>query len=110
VTFKHGITAVFLDPPYADTAKRDMNLYRKDCGQVAHATREWAITNGSNPLMRIALCGYEGEHQMPPDWECVAWNAGEGFGGQAAERSGNGKRERVWFSPKCEQDFQGKLL
>lgn len=101
VTHKHGTTAVFLDPPYADTANRTKDLYRKDCEQVAHAVREWAISEGSNPLMRIALCGYESEHSMPLNWECVAWNAGEGFGGQASERSGNGRKERLWFSPHC---------
>ena len=101
VTFKHGMTGVFLDPPYADTADRDATLYRKDSESVAHAVREWAIANGDNPLLRIALCGYEREHVMPPEWECVAWSAAEGFGGQAAERTNNGKRERIWFSPAC---------
>jgi len=85
VTFKHGLTAVFLDPPYADTANR----------------------NSKHPLMRIALCGYEGEHQMPPDWDCWAWNAGEGFGGQKLDgKTGNGKRERIWFSPGCVRPLQ----
>lgn len=99
VTHKHGLTAVFLDPPYA--ANRCTDIYREDSKSVAHDVREWAIENGSNPKMRIALCGYEGEHQMPDDWDCVAWNAGAGFGGQAKERTGNGKKERIWFSPHC---------
>jgi hypothetical protein len=60
--------------------------------------------------MRVALCGYEGEHEMPKDWETLAWNAGEGFGVQADERSGNGKRERIWFSPFCLGARQGSLL
>ena len=101
VTFKHGVTAVFLDPPYADTAKRKANLYRKDSESVAHTVREWAIKQGSNPLMRIALCGYEGEHEMPGDWKVLGWNAGAGYGGQSVEQSGNGKRERIYFSPAC---------
>jgi len=112
VTIKHGLTAVFLDPPYADTANRFSNLYRVDCESVAHKAREWAIVEGASPLMRIALAGYEGEHQMPPDWECWAWNAGEGFGGQKLDaKTGNGKRERVWFSPHCVKKVnQGQLL
>ena len=65
VTTKLGLTAVLLDPPYADTAGRDPNLYAKDSESVAHQVREWAIANGDNPLLRIALCGYEGEHEMP---------------------------------------------
>jgi len=103
VTCKHGMTAVFLDPPYSSESGRDGRLYREDCMKVAHAVRQWAIANGDNPLMRIALCGYEGEHTLPDTWDCMAWNAGEGFGGQAVERSGNGKRERIWFSPACAQ-------
>lgn len=104
VTFKHGATAVFLDPPYADTAGRAANLYTNDCLSVAHAVREWAIEQGENPLMRIALCGYEGEHAMPGSWEALAWKAAKGYGGQ--KQSGindNSKRERIWFSPACQK-------
>ena len=101
VTFKHGLTGVFLDPPYADTAERQSDLYREDSEDVAHAVRAWAIENGDNRLLRIALCGYEGEHEMPDSWAVHAWSAGAGFGGQADERTGNGKRERIWFSPHC---------
>jgi len=110
VTFKHGLTAVFLDPPYADTASRAEGLYREDSLTVAHDVREWAIEAGKRTDMRVALCGYEGEHQMPSDWETLDWNAGDGFGGQAEERSGNGKRERVWFSPACLGARQGSLF
>jgi DNA adenine methylase len=101
VTFKHGTTAVFLDPPYADTAGRASDLYREDSESVAHGVREWAIANGANPLLRIALCGYEGEHAMPSDWRVYQWSQGDGFGGQAAQRTNNGDRERIWFSPHC---------
>ena len=101
VTFKHGITGVFLDPPYADTASRTDDLYRVDSAQIAHDVKKWAIEAGRRGDMRIALCGYEGEHEMPDDWSIYAWNAGEGFGGQADDRTGDGKRERIWFSPAC---------
>jgi DNA adenine methylase len=110
VTFKHGLTGVFLDPPYADTANRCSDLYRKDSELVAHAVCEWAICNGDNQLMRIALCGYEGEHDMPKSWAVHEWSAGEGFGAQAVERSKNGKRERIWFSPACLSKKQGSLF
>jgi site-specific DNA-adenine methylase len=101
-TFKHGMTAVFLDPPYADTAKRTKDLYSKDSASVAHAVRKWALANGDNPKMRIALCGYEGEHTMPKSWECLAWKAKGGYGSQAVDRNNvNAARERIWFSPHC---------
>ena len=101
VTTKHGMTGVLLDPPYADTANRQDDLYRLDSASVAHDVREWALANGNDPLLRIALCGYDGEHEMPSDWSVYAWSAGEGFGGQAKDRTKNGDRERIWFSPAC---------
>jgi hypothetical protein len=110
VTFKHGLTGVFLDPPYADTADRASDLYREDSESVAHQVREWAIANGENPLLRIALCGYQDEHEMPSSWAVHAWSAGAGFGGQAVERTGNGKKERIWFSPHCVASEQAGLF
>jgi hypothetical protein len=102
VTVKHGLTAVFLDPPYADTAQRDPHLYRIDSARLAHDVREWAIEHGGDPRLRIALCGYEGEHKMPRSWACVPWKANGGYGSQAAGRGlANSHRERIWFSPHC---------
>jgi hypothetical protein len=95
-----GITGVLLDPPYADTASRTPDLYAEDCLSVAHAVREWAIKHGDDPKLRIALCGYEGEHQMPDTWECVAWKAHGGYGAKGKGRD-NAGRERIWFSPHC---------
>lgn len=101
-TIKHGITGVFLDPPYGDTADRQHDLYAHDGTSVAHDVREWAIEWGNHPEMRIALCGYEGEHQMPPDWECIQWKARGGYGSQGTGRGrDNANRERIWFSPHC---------
>ncbi|MDE2105962.1 MAG: DNA adenine methylase [Patescibacteria group bacterium] len=101
-TVKQGLTAVFLDPPYATKAKRTSDLYRKDNLEVADAVREWAIEHGDDKRMRIALCGYEGEHEMPDSWECVAWKARGGYGSQSTRHDNpNAKRERIWFSPHC---------
>ena len=94
-----SITAVLLDPPYSGD-ERAAGIYAEDSATVAAAVREWAIANGANPRLRIALCGYAGEHEMPPGWECVAWKAVGGYGSQDgpdAQRF----RERVWFSPHC---------
>jgi DNA adenine methylase len=95
--------AVFLDPPYADTAKRNSDLYRVDSLSVAHAVREWAIAHGDDPRYRIALCGYEGEHAMPETWEAVEGKGGggHGYGGQTKGGYANKGRERIWFSPHC---------
>ena len=100
VTHKHGITGVFLDPPYA--TKDRCKTYSVDSTDVAHDVREWAITNGDNPLLRIALCGYEGEHVMPDTWETIAWKAAGGFGSQAnGQGRENCSKERIYFSPHC---------
>jgi DNA adenine methylase len=101
VTFKHGLTGVFLDPPYSAEAERDNTLYRKESLAVAHDVCRWAIEAGERPDMRIALCGYDDEHDMPGSWAVHEWSAGAGFGGQAKTRTENGKRERIWFSPAC---------
>lgn len=96
-----GVTGVFLDPPYlADL--RAPSLYGTESGDVAHAVREWALANGKNKKLRIALCGYEGEHQMPHDWQCVAWKAAGGYAA-AAGNDENSHKERIWFSPHCER-------
>jgi hypothetical protein len=94
-----GMTAVFLDPPYsADRA----TVYSEESFTVAHQVREWAIAHGDDPLLRIALCGYEGEHEMPANWSVVAWKAHGGYGlnGDGTRRD-NRDRERIWFSPHC---------
>ena len=101
-TFHNGVTGVFLDPPYADTADRDSDLYREDSLSVAHDVRDWAIANGDNPMLRIALCGYEGEHVMPSDWECVAWKS-------TGTREEQATRERIWFSPHCLKPDKGQI-
>jgi DNA adenine methylase len=94
------VTGVLLDPPYA--SERDMGLYAHDSADVAHEVRAWAVENGDNPLARIALCGYEGEHEMPSSWEAVAWKAVGGYGCQGEGRGReNARKERIWFSPHC---------
>jgi hypothetical protein len=100
-TTKIGVTGVFLDPPYA--SERD-DVYSQDSFDVAHDVRAWAIDNGENPDLRIALCGYEGEHAMPDSWESFAWKAPGGYANQANEASRakeNMLKERIWFSPHC---------
>lgn len=106
-TVNLGTTAVFLDPPYGAEAKRDSNLYRcEDAAQLSSEVREWAIAAGRDRRMRIALCGYEGEHAMPSDWSVIAWKARGGYSNQARDRSDNPLRERIWFSPGCCRDDQ----
>ncbi len=102
VTWKHGVTAVFLDPPYSH-AERDSNLYSHD-NDVSADVRQWAIENGDNPQLRIALCGYDTEHgdAMPDTWSVWRWKAAGGYGSQGNGRGrANKHREVIWFSPHC---------
>lgn len=112
-TDRLGTTGIFLDPPYADTADRDADIYSTDSLTVAHEVREWCIANGDNPMLRIALCGYEGEHVMPESWECVPWKAAGGYDrGRNGSGLENSAKERIWFSPAClkPQDRQRTLF
>jgi site-specific DNA-adenine methylase len=99
VTIKHGITGVFLDPPYS---AEEHSITYSAASDVAAQVRQWAVTNGENSDLRIALCGYAGEHEMPDSWECVAWKAAGGYGSQShGQGRDNSSRERIWFSPAC---------
>lgn len=90
----HGMTpcGVLLDPPY-DHEARSKKLYRHDDADLSDATRKWAVEHGDNRSLRIALCGWDGEHAMPSTWTEVAWKS-KGSGR-------NRGRERIWFSPHC---------
>ena len=83
VTTRQGLTSVFLDPPYADTAKRSTDLYTMDSLSVAHEVRAWAIEHGTDPKLRICLAGYEGEHAMPDTWAKIAWKTAGGYASQS---------------------------
>jgi DNA adenine methylase len=95
VTESGGLTAVFLDPPYRSPRRRS-NIYRKDSKEVALDAWRWALEKGRSERFRIALCGLEGDYEIPADWTCYAWR-GYGYGGNKR----NGHLERVYFSPHC---------
>lgn len=102
-TVKQGLTGVVLDPPYSAEAGRDINLYAEENGAIAHDVRVWCIKRGDDPRIRIALCGYEGEHNELIDhgWSVVEWKANGGYASQGSTANVNATRERIWFSPHC---------
>lgn len=93
--------AVFLDPPYAMEGRG--KVYDND-EDIFGKVREWAFAHGEDKTLRIALCGYDDGVPAPEGWECVHWKATGGYGnlGQGRGRA-NASRERIWFSPGCEQ-------
>lgn len=108
VTTRLGTTGVFLDPPYIDGCDK---VYSHN-DDVHHDVRAWAVERGNDPDLRIALCGYDGEHDMPEGWTCHEWKTAGGYGSQG---DGNGRanasRERIWFSPHClAETGQGELF
>lgn len=97
VTTHNGLTGMFLDPPYIDGCD---SVYEEHNNDVRDAVREYALEHGEE--MRIALCCYEGEHDMPPEWDCYSWKAGGGYA-KTDNAKANAHRERIYFSPACLQ-------
>lgn len=110
VTWRHGLTGVFLDPPYAEG---EQQYAAGGTGTTLSAdVRAWAIEAGKRRDMRVVLAGLEGEHEMPAGWRCVPWKARGGYGSQRDDGTVNENRhrERLWLSPHCEGARQLSLL
>lgn len=105
VTFRHGMTGILLDPPYGDGAM-EYSAGGNATTSVAAAVRDWAVANGDNDKMRIALCGYDGNYDMPCNWSARSWLAASGY----SKAKTNRKRELVWFSPACIADDDPTLF
>ena len=81
-----------------------MSLYATDSGTVAHKVRAYCLKHGDDPRYRIALAGYEGEHDELEQhgWRVHAWTPDGGMSNTGNARGkANRKRERIWFSPHC---------
>ncbi|WP_298625135.1 hypothetical protein [uncultured Zoogloea sp.] len=114
VTISHGLTGVILDPPYGLKVRTKRIYDDEDAASMEHEetvaqrAAAWAREVGEDPLYRIVLCGYEGEHEMPSSWWCVPWTARGGYGLQAHGRGReNREKERLWFSPGCIREASG---
>jgi hypothetical protein len=86
---KNAACAIFLDPPYTAGSGRQSNLYDQDSQKVGHYVQRWAV-EAASPSLRIALCGFEDEYDMPRNWIEMPWKS-----------QYSGVKERVWFSPHC---------
>ena len=100
-TIKYGLTGVFLDPPYC-SQERDPAIYREESLTVAREVAAWCREWGNHEDMRIALCGYDGDYDLP-GWEVVSWKEPGGYSNIQPKQSrrDNRRRERIWFSPHC---------
>jgi DNA adenine methylase len=84
---------LFLDPPYQFNL-RTSGLYRHE-NNVSADVRKYALQHGDNPHFRIAVCGYEGEHDQlgREGWHAHIWKGKKGYGTK--------RPEIIWFSPYC---------
>ena len=100
VTTRHGLTAVFLDPPYTlgamDYAAGGVG------GTLAREVQAWCAAHGGNPLLRIVLCGHAGEHDalLAHGWHTRTWTARKGYA-MSDEARANSAGETLWCSPAC---------
>ena len=112
-----GPAGIFLDPPYADTAKRMEALYQHDSLTVAHDVREWCLAHGDDPKFRIVLAGFEGEHGEVLEkagWSVHEWFKKGHLRGGMGNVGGSGNhqmhRDRLWASPHCLTDQREATL
>jgi site-specific DNA-adenine methylase len=100
VTTRHGLTAVFLDPPYTKGA---MDYTAQGTGgALAQEVQAWCIKNGHDKMLRIVLCGHAGEHDilLEHGWHLRTWTARKGYA-TTDEAIQNSKDETLWCSPHC---------
>ena len=105
VTVRHGLTGVFLDPPYTKGA---MDYAAGGVGgELADKVRAWCAKNGNDKRLRIVLCGHAGEHDalLQDGWHTRAWTARKGYAitDEAVENSAS---ETLRCSPHCVPERQ----
>jgi hypothetical protein len=103
VTVLHGLTGVFLDPPYFKGA---MNYAVGGVGtNLAAEVQTWCAANGGNPMLRIVICGHAGEHDalLAHGWGARKWAARAGYA-RTDEAVANSASETIWCSPHCEPE------
>lgn len=105
VTVRHGLTGVFLDPPYTKGA---MDYAAGGVGgELADKVRAWCAKNGNDKRLRIVLCGHAGEHDelLQAGWHTRAWAARKGYA-STDEAVENSASETLWCSPHCVPERQ----
>lgn len=100
VTTRHGLTGVFLDPPYT---KGSMDYAAGGVGtDLPMQVQAWCAANGDNKRLRIVLCGHAGEHDalLAHGWHTRTWTARKGYA-LTDEAIENSAGETLWCSPHC---------
>ena len=99
VTWRHGLSGIFLDPPYRED---EHSFGYVAGGDIWEDCWQWAMTYGSRPDLRIVLAGYD-DGRVPPDgWRMERWKARGGYGSQGqGQGRENCQREVLYCSPAC---------
>jgi len=96
VTVKHGVTGIFLDPPYAGT-----EYVYGIAVDVSAEVGQWCADNGGNSLLRIVLAGRDEEHDhlLALGWKKHVWSGRIGY-----SKTEDRHAEALWCSPQCLAD------
>lgn len=86
---------LFFDPPY-----RGFESLYPGSAPVADAVAAWCREHGNDERRRIALCGYDGDYNLP-GWEIVRWDRRAGGRGATFGSVERAQDEAIWFSPGC---------
>jgi site-specific DNA-adenine methylase len=89
LTTKHGLTGVFLDPPYGGRGDE----YATDAFDSAPLL-EWCREHGAMKEFRVVLAGYEG-------LDLPGWRTLEVRNRRGHSKTDVRKRERLYLSPGC---------
>jgi hypothetical protein len=94
-TTKHGLTGVFLDPPYDGTEY----VYGTKV-PVSKRVFDWCVAKTANPLLRIILAGRGTEHDalLQHGWSKSVWTANRGY---SKDTDKGRTEEALWYSPSC---------
>ena len=109
VTTRHGLTGIFLDPPYTKGA---MDYTAGGVGtDLPLQVQAWCAENGNDSKLRIVLCGHAGEHDalLAHGWHLRTWTARKGYA-LRADAVQNSKDETLWCSPHCVPDVEYEEL
>jgi hypothetical protein len=100
VTVKHGLTGIYLDPPYRES---EHSFGYVAGGGVWEACWAWAMQQASHPQLRLVVSGYADDRALPCGWTAYPWKAKGGYGSQGNGRARvNCRREVLYCSPHCE--------
>ena len=102
VTYRHGLTGLFLDPPYSLEKNKQTNVYGElsKQGNLNADLTKFLLENQNIDGFRIAICGLEGEYDLPKKyWDCVEWMGNSGYADKTKNK--NREKERIWFNKQC---------